>query len=141
MQSKALGVMSVLAIAMVLTVPAMYAQSRLIANVPFDFSLGQKTMSAGLYEVKPINNEVESFRNMQTGISQIVMKSQNVLSDRQQGARLVFNKYGEHYFLAEIWDGSGNPGIQFARSKHEKELRLAQDRDAEGPEVVVVAMK
>ncbi len=139
MQNKVFGALSVLAIAMVLTVPAMYAQSRLIASVPFNFSLGQKTMTAGLYEVKPINNQVESFRNMETGVSQIVMKSQNVESNRQQGAKLVFNKYGRHYFLAEIWDGSGNPGIQFKKSQHENEL--AQDRYSQGPEIVVVAMK
>ena len=37
-------------------------------------------------------------------------------------ARLVFHRYGEEYFLAEIWTGDGPNGRAVTRSPREKEL-------------------
>ena len=54
-------------------------------------------------------------------------------------AKLVFEKYGNEYFLAQIWDGQSHTGIAFPESKREKELQIASN--ASQPEAVVIAMK
>jgi hypothetical protein len=41
---------------------------------------------------------------------------------RTEPARLVFHRYGEDYFLAEIWTGNTSVGRVLARSPREKEL-------------------
>ena len=48
MKSKIYGVLSTLVATMVLAVPALNAQSRLVADVPFGFYVGDKAMAAGL---------------------------------------------------------------------------------------------
>ena len=40
---------------------------------------------------------------------------------RKEGT-LVFERIGDHYFLAQIWEPGNDAGVQFPRSKMEKEL-------------------
>ena len=46
-----------------------------------------------------------------------------------RSARLVFHRYGERYFLAEVWNGVDNTGRQLRQSQEERaaagELTLA----------------
>jgi hypothetical protein len=53
---------------------------------------------------------------------------------------LVFHRYGNQYFLSQIWDGRSNAGIELPESKREKELNLAAKLTNDGPETVLVAM-
>ena len=50
-------------------------------------------------------------------------------------AKLVFRKYHDLYFPAEVWGGQSNIGIAFSPSKREKELQAA-NTIATQPEVV-----
>jgi hypothetical protein len=54
-------------------------------------------------------------------------------------AKVVFHKYGDQYFLSQIWDGQSDIGIAFPESKREKELQWAHN--SYRPELVVIAMK
>jgi hypothetical protein len=136
------SLLSVLAMAMVFGLPQMQAQSQtqLIANVPFDFCVSQKSMAAGQYEVLSLSQQVGEFRDMDSDASQVFIKSIHVQSRDAGHARLVFNKYGDQYFLSEIWDGSSDTGIRLPKSQREKEVSLAGNRFSDGPETVIVAM-
>ena len=138
MRPNHLGILSVLALAMVFATPAVYAQNRVVANVVFDFHLGQKAMSSGQYEVHSMSQEVAVLRDMDSNISAFLIKSMHVQGTDNEHARLVFNKYGDQYFLSQIWDGS-ETGIELPKSQREKEISMA--RDAHVPETVIVAMK
>ena len=37
-------------------------------------------------------------------------------------ARLVFHRYGERYFLAEVWSGSDSTGRQLMKSRQERAI-------------------
>jgi hypothetical protein len=81
-------------------------------------------------------------RNLKTGESRLVIESMHVQASQAAGtphAKLVFHKYGDQYFLAEIWNGQSNIGIAFPESKREKELQLASDTHQS--ELIVIAMK
>ena len=60
-------------------------------------------------------------------------------SSKDQSPKLVFHKYGDQYFLSQIWDGQNDTGIQLAESKREKETKMAGLTSAS--ETVIVAMK
>ena len=52
-----------------------------------------------------------------------VIPAQDKQSDGR--ARLVFNKYGDQYFLAQVWTGNDRAGIQLPKSRREREVTAA----------------
>ena len=136
------GALLILALALIVSVPMTQAQVRARASVPFGFSLDQKSMPAGTYEIGSTGGKVLVVRNLDTRQARFVIESMHVevsqASDTPH-AKLVFRKYGDQYFLAQIWDGQSRTGIGFPESKLEKELLASGN--ASQPEVVVIAMK
>jgi len=41
---------------------------------------------------------------------------------KSQQAKLVFHRYGQRYFLAEVWSGAGEPGRQLTKSQQERAI-------------------
>ena len=137
------GALMILALALIVGTPMIQAQARTQANVPFAFSLDQKSMPAGDYEISSLSSSVVALRNQNTREARLVIESMYVQASEASEAphaKLLFRKYGDQYFLAEIWDGQSNIGIAFPESKREKELKLASNNAPE-PELVVIAMK
>jgi len=136
------GALMILALALAVSVPMAQAQARTVANVPFDFSLNQKSMSAGTYEISAHGDKVLLVCNLDTSEARLVIEPMQVEASQASGiphAKLVFHRYGDAYFLSQIWDGRGNIGIAFPESKREKEQQLAKSVDNQ-PEIVVIAM-
>ena len=142
MKCSVFGALIILVFALIVSIPMPQAQVRSRASVPFDFSLAQKSMPAGVYEISSVNEKVLAVRNLETREARLLIESMRIEASQAAGtqhAKLVFRKYGDQYFLAEIWDGQSHLGIAFPESKHEQELKWAGDTDQ--PEVVVIAMK
>jgi hypothetical protein len=140
MKSKIYGALTMLAATLVLALPMLNAQSRLVANVPFGFYAGEKAMAAGSYQVKPNDGSVEILQNVDTDAAAFLLKAVLVQGHDAQGPKLVFEKCGDQYFLIQIWDGMSNTGIQLPRSKHEKESLTASDGPTNAPQIIVLAM-
>jgi hypothetical protein len=137
------GALMILALALVVSVPLTQAQARIVASVPFAFSLEQTSMPAGTYEIISQSDKALIVRDLDTGDARLAIESMHVEGSQASGiphARLVFRKYGDQYFLAQIWDGQSHIGVAFAESKREKELQMASG-SASQPELVVIAMK
>jgi hypothetical protein len=105
-----------------------YAQSAqpLQVTVPFDFVAGSRTLTAGQYTVsQPVNTSAVAFRSAR-GAPGVVVITQRVESPGRRGiAKLVFHRYGDRYFLAEVWDTDRSIGSQLSKTVQEREL--AQD--------------
>ncbi len=87
---------------------ALQAQSyRMSADVPFAFHLGASSLPAGAYQLeKPLETQVQSMitpsgRRVLVGLAGNLFDSRNT-------PRLVFHRYGNEYFLSEIWNGKGS---------------------------------
>ena len=115
--------------------------SRLVtANVPFDFSVNNKTLSAGKYTiVKPAMNGVIIVRgeDRKSVVSLTATTTQSTPT-----TQLVFHRYGSQYFLAKIEIEGGN-GMELPKTKAEREAaqksserHLAKNGGA--PEIVTV---
>lgn len=95
------------------------------ANVPFDFTVGNKTLAAGTYDVE---NASQSDLNMlllraQDGNSSSIVGSNTAENLKPADkTKLVFHKYGSQYFLAEIWKEGARRGNQLPACNREKEL-------------------
>jgi hypothetical protein len=140
MKSKIYGVLTMLAASLVLALPTLNAQSRLVGDVPFGFYAGEKAMAAGSYQVEPNDASVEILQNVDTDAAAFLLKAVLVQDKEASGPKLVFEKCGDQYFLIQIWDGTSNTGIQLPRSKREKESLVASDGPANGSEIIVLAM-
>ena len=140
MKHRIFGVLAMV-VAMLFMSSAMHAQVHLVSNVPFSFHVEQQQLAAGTYQISTISDKVELLRNVDTHAGAFLIKAARIQGSPDEGARLVFNRYGGQYFLSQIWDGRSDSGIQLPRSKHEKELMSASNGQPDSRETVVLAMK
>jgi hypothetical protein len=94
--------------------------NHLTAQIPFDFIVAEKTLSSGQYQVRSeTGSGVIVIRD--AGGKNSLMRLTNQASSRpgrDMGAKLVFHRYGNSYFLSQVWmNGSGR---ELARSKQER---------------------
>jgi hypothetical protein len=144
---KSLSMVALVVVAALATgaVTAQAQSNRLKADVPFEFSVGDSTLPAGSYIAQSTSQQgdVIIIRGLSNGESRMRV-SHAVTANGSSQARLVFHKYGQRYFLSEIW-GGGESGRQVLKSKQEKALEreakmLASNKGAERPfETVEVA--
>ena len=99
--------------------------TQLIANIPFEFSVGDKTMPAGEYTVR-CTNPASDMKVLQLrssdGRASIMVRTNSVIGKTQEDAKLVFNRYGDHYFFAQAWLPADNIGMQASKSRNEKQI-------------------
>jgi hypothetical protein len=117
------------------TVTAQYAQStyRLQGNIPFNFRVGDKSFSSGEYLVESTNYVVKIVgkENGEGGYLLTVPGKDVRLSDMSEG-KLIFNKYGDQYFLSKVVNPSYASELTIRKSKAEKE---AEREVTKNPEV------
>jgi hypothetical protein len=133
--------LSLTALVLALAVNAAFAQSSSMtkADVPFAFSIAQNSMEAGQYSIT-VTDHVLRIRNDSTNKS-VMLMAQSEESEKPQATRLVFHKYGDRYYLAEVWEATGRAGasgIELPASKSEQETRAA---NVSAPQEVIIAMK
>jgi hypothetical protein len=99
-------VAAILGIFLGLVVAGVQAQtpSRVEVNIPFEFSAGKTTLKPGVYTIKRMSGNLVTLRNVENKSSAILNAPVNLSSTKVDATeRLVFNKYGDRYFLAQIW--------------------------------------
>jgi len=112
------------------------------SNIPFSFVVNGRTLPAGEYRVRQNSTINESFLRIQ-GIVQkvgaLVMSAPPTESApaRPGTARLVFHRYGDQYFLYQVWT-AGDRGEQVPQTRQEREI--AAHRTA-AHELLAVALR
>ena len=95
------------------------------ATVPFSFTVGSKQLPAGAYSITPASDDAIEIRNRDAHFAILSAVS----SDSEQpskGAQLVFNKYGDQYFLREVLGGPAAVNASLPASKSEDRARHQQ---------------
>ena len=116
----------VIALASVVATAKANAQTsnKVVANIPFEFSVGYKTMPAGEYIVQTITsaNDAVLVQSADGKSSALRLTEATTNKKNKSQARLVFHRYGERYFLAQMWVGDSNAGRQLLKSQEERAL-------------------
>lgn len=116
-----------------------------IANVPFEFKVGDKALPAGEYTVRAITagGDALAIRSPNSGAVRL-SQSIETLKASEKG-KLVFHRYGDTYFLSQVWAPGERMGRQLLKSKGERTIegQLAaipskSDRARSGYEVVEI---
>jgi len=83
-----------------------YAQSVMVADIPFSFSISGATHPAGRYEFRPIDDdhavEFDAFGH-DAALTQVVTRIEPTTRTARTDGRLTFYKIGERYYLAQMW--------------------------------------
>lgn len=134
------GILIALAVSLLISVPNTYAQTVTKATVPFAFTVGQSEMPAGTYTISSVSDSAIVIRNSNTakGVVSLFLSEQASSSDGIP--KLVFNRYGDKYFLSQVSPGSGHGVMRLPASKLEKEVRIASIHGG-SPHKAVVAAK
>ena len=108
---------------------------KIVATVPFEFSVGYKALPAGEYSVRSIASAGNGLliQSSDGKVSALRLSDATRRTKDRPKARLVFHRYGERYFLAEVWNGVDNTGRQLTKSQEEQsianELLLASAKE------------
>ena len=101
--------------------------SRLTATIPFNFHVGRDTLPAGKYDVKEIVGSAIRLLSV-SGDGAAAIGTIPIWNADGRVSKLVFNRYGNDYFLSEIhWRGSST-ARSLVKSPIELELARTTDR-------------
>jgi hypothetical protein len=106
------------------------------AKIPFDFNVGDKKLPAGKYTFSRLSGFSDtktmlvSNVDASTRVFQSTFAAQ-VLTPKNEST-LVFHKYGDQYFLEQIWTGGEQEGAQLPESRGERtaQRQLAQTQQS-----------
>ena len=98
--------------------------NKVVADIPFEFNVGYKTMPAGEYSVQAIASAGDSLliKSADSKVSALRLSEATSRVKDKSHARLVFHRYGDRYFLAEVWNGVDDIGRQLLKSDDEKAI-------------------
>ncbi len=115
--------------------PVFASGQDLAATIPFDFTLKGKVFDAGKYELARLSN-VGAWA-ISDGERNLQLVFQTVMEDypRHAQPKMVFHRYGKHYFLTQLWTAS--LGVSIPQSREEAQIRASKGR----PVVVALLMK
>lgn len=103
---------------------SVFAQQNLGFEIPFDFQIGKNQLDAGKYEIRKLDMAKYVLKNVETNKSMIIVTDGQVGVERSvKVENLVFNRYGDTYFLREIYATRGNVGRSLYETKSEKRIR------------------
>jgi frataxin-like iron-binding protein CyaY len=109
------------------SVQAQSLQYRITANIPFEFSIGDKKLPAGTYSFGRVrqnsDDTVLSVDDMRGHWKAIRASSSVKTLTTTNKAQIVFHRYGDEYFLSQVWAAGASTGRQFMKSQHERELQ------------------
>jgi hypothetical protein len=147
--STKVGVLVLLSIAALAASAKAQTGTALKANIPFDFTVAGQRFAAGHYSITRASQtsgdlvlEVNSLDEHSRAFP-ITSRLESLTA--RDNSVLIFRRYGDEYFLAQVWAAGSTTGRAFAKSRRERQLAQEQqhvganDKKAPGVEIVTLA--
>jgi hypothetical protein len=137
MKKQVLGFSTILSLLLVLTASVHAQSTRGRINIPFSFTVGQKTLPAGEYLIVPNRQDSLNIWTLEAknGNARVVFNTIPVRARQtQEETKLVFYKYGDQYFLSQVWTAGDDTG----RELHVKSLQQVIVKNGIRVEKVVI---
>jgi hypothetical protein len=124
---KKQNLIPLLAMVLMLAVGVAYAQlpspGTVKVSIPFSFTANQVAMPAGDYTVKNSGSAgvllISSDDASQHGLISTMSVESN---SRSTQTKLIFHRYGDQYFLSQVWVRGEASGRELPKTRAEKEL-------------------
>ncbi len=102
------------------------SQTLVTANVPFTFHACGTSFAAGAYRFSRPSSDISAvwaIRSEDANIAPCLLLSRNgIVIEHEPVSKLVFHRYGDTYFLSQVWTFGESTGWEFPPSKRESEL-------------------
>lgn len=105
-------------------------------DIPFAFQTGSVRMPAGMYRIDNRSGVVTLCGP--DDVSEFVLMHSAVASTVPSTDMIVFHRDGNKYFLSQIWRAGAATGIEYPKSRAEKDAVLALNKQA--PDLVQLAL-
>jgi len=144
MKKQSLKIFLMFGLFAVLAIASAHAQTRkeMTASIPFSFNVGNKSFPAGEYEVTRLNPQsdkaVIAIKSEDGRLSKIVLTMPVEATRTQERARLIFNRYGDEYYLTRVWTAADSTGLEVPQSSSER--ALARNAKESAPEQTAIAL-
>jgi hypothetical protein len=140
---KKQGIKAFVLLSLLLSLSAIYVYARgntLIRKVeiPFDFSVRDETFPAGAYSVTRVNQDKSILQISSEDGRRMVRISTYLVQAKEapKSAKLIFRRYGETYFLSQIWESYDIRGRQLSKSRTERSFERDLAKGGEEPSIV-----
>ena len=140
MKTRALVMAGMIAMAVMASTRIAQAQEGMKVNIPFDFVAGNKVLPAGEYSVEvsgPMHMLLLIDRK-DASAAAFINTNAAVSAEPQSASKLIFNRYGDRYFLSQVWTAGYSTGRQLLKSAREKEMAQVAKNETQG-QVTLVA--
>ncbi len=101
------------------------------ARIPFTFTVGEKTLPAGVYTVSVLNPSSDRKAlqiRSETGRASAIIQTNSVNGERDGEAKLVFRRYGESYFFAQAQMAGEATSFAATKTRAERATQRAMRR-------------
>lgn len=137
---KRIGAIALLTIVTLVAATGLVAQQPVLkANIPFNFTVGDTSMPAGEYTISSVESrmvKIESADRQHVGWVAALRSHQ----ESETGSQLVFDKYGEFYFLHRILSPTlTSLNLDVVSGKVEKRVRTQEVQLQTGEQTLVAA--
>ena len=116
---------AVVMLAVLATLPGQANRGDTIVNIPFAFRAANQTLPAGRYTITRIDETNMRFTDSH-GRS-VFVQTHNAEGKAPEGrGRVVFQRYGDAYFLSEVWVAARATGRKAFPTRAEGELAATE---------------
>jgi hypothetical protein len=128
---------ALLGLGLLLLTASAYAQTvNLKAKVPFNFVLSGRTLPSGEYTLQSLESVDHALVIRGADQKASIFLSNTCASlNASERTKLIFARYGNQYFLSQIWMAGNNTGYQLPKSH--REIEVARNSTVE--KVIVLA--
>ena len=140
-----LALLLTLALATTVATASGQNQSAVKANVLFEFIVGDKALNAGEYSVSAIGIGHDALAIQGINANDNAVRLVNTTTrSAEKSTKLVFHRYGNTFFLSEVWTAGEVQGRQLLKSRQERAIerelsQIAGNRTSKYQEVVILA--
>ena len=122
-------------------VSAQTPSDNVIADIPFEFNVGDKTMPAGKYLIAEVTSDGTALRVSNREQHQSVSRLTAAVrgSEPKEQSTLVFERYGERYYLSQIWVAGEREGRQMIKSRTQRSMDRELAKNNQKAETVIIA--
>ncbi len=116
----------------------------LVVNIPFDFAVKGKTLPAGEYILSRSSTSDQTgliMRRKDGKANAIVLTRTVQAAETQDESRLVFSRYGEHYFLSQVWTSGDSIGRELYKSRRERSIEMELAGNSQRAETVTLVAR
>src|SRR5262245_34808520 len=125
MRKHLIRVLTMFGFLMAMTAATAFAQenSSLKVNIPFDFSVANRTLPAGEYTVSERNGAGQTIfvSNYATKTTVCAIAGSLSVKKETEKPMLVFRRYGNQYFLAQVIAAGSLNGKEIVQSRAERQ--------------------